>query len=196
MGVRPTKAVRDERTRLLAPLFAQMRLQRMSNVYVAEKLGIPDKRLWAYQHGETRIPQDFIERACAVVGLAPSLIPVPEPRDIYLQQPPKRNGKKSGKQAGKRRASGGDGRRRRADDTPEASPEASGDGGDVSGDATPRRSRRAQQSPARPEASAFDMPPTPRSRRVARPPHGLTTAVATDPDVLGGNLGGNLTRDL
>lgn len=184
MGVRPSKAVRDQRAKVLEPLFAQMRLQRMSNRYVADKLGIPEKRFWAYQHGETRIPATFIAQVCEVVGLVPSLIPIPEPRERYLQQPPK----KKAKQSGKKRTSSGNGRRRQRSDGTLGN---SGAGGAGSGDATVRRSRRTQHQPQNlSQAGADDLPPGRASRRVARQSSGLT--VTTDLRVMSSSLANDL----
>lgn len=104
MGVRSPKTVREQRAQALEPLFAQMRLHRMSNRWMAAQLGIPEKRLWAYKSGEIRLPEGFIKRACQVVGLLPSLIPIPEPRDLYIQQPRKASTPAKSKTTAKRTA--------------------------------------------------------------------------------------------
>jgi len=87
---RPPKALRSQRIEALTPLLAEMRAQRWTAHMVAERIGIPDKRFWAYTHGETRIPADFIAQVCAVVGLPADFITVPEPRDLYIQQAARR----------------------------------------------------------------------------------------------------------
>lgn len=87
MGIRAPKTVREQRARALEPLFAHMRLQRMSNRWMAQQLGIPEKRLWAYKSGEIRIPEWFIECACQIIGIPPARIRIPNPRALYIQQP-------------------------------------------------------------------------------------------------------------
>lgn len=87
--------VRYARTRVMRPLFAYMVGRGMRRAWLAQQLGISRALLWRYEHGRIRVPDQFIGDACRMVGIPTSLITIPEPRDLYIQQPRKASAKSS-----------------------------------------------------------------------------------------------------
>ena len=91
--------VRAKRASVLAPLFAVLQERGIKRQWFADQLGISRNSLWNYQHGYDRLPIGLIDRACQLVGIPTVFVPIPEPRDLYIQQP--RRAVKGGKAVGK-----------------------------------------------------------------------------------------------
>lgn len=82
--------VRAARAAALAPLFAVLEGRGVKRSWFVAQFESPRlalNTLWGYEHGHARIPPQFIERACQVLSIPASLIPIPEPRALYIQQP-------------------------------------------------------------------------------------------------------------
>lgn len=78
---------RERRAAALAPLFAIARQRGHRRGWIADQVGVTIQRLWNYEHGLDRVPPDFVERFASALTVPPSLIVIPEPRDLYIQQP-------------------------------------------------------------------------------------------------------------
>lgn len=91
--------VRAKRASVLAPLFAVLRERGIKRQWFADQLGISRNSLWNYQHGYDRLPIGLIERACQLVGIPTVFVPIPSPRDLYIQQPRSTTRKASTKRA-------------------------------------------------------------------------------------------------
>ena len=76
---------RQLRARALRPLFERLEQRGGRRTWLATQLGMSRKRLWAYEHGYERVPVSFVPRACGLVDLPPSLVPIPDPPDLYIQ---------------------------------------------------------------------------------------------------------------
>lgn len=88
--------VRAARTAALAPLFAVLAERGVKRIWLARQIGadgISLNSLWRYEHGYDRVPPQFIRQACKVLAIPASFIRVPEPRDLYIQQPRKASAK-------------------------------------------------------------------------------------------------------
>jgi transcriptional regulator with XRE-family HTH domain len=94
-------------------LFAFMVGRGMRRAWLAQHLDISRALLWRYEHGYDRMPAQFVERACRIVGIPASLITIPEPRDRFIQQPRQ---SKSGQSTTTERTEKQDDPRRTADD--------------------------------------------------------------------------------
>lgn len=79
--------VRQARAALLEPLAAILRQRGVKRQWFAAQMGVSFSSLWNYINGYDRLPPTFIERASQVLGIPASFFPVPEPRDLYIQQP-------------------------------------------------------------------------------------------------------------
>ena len=83
-------AVRAARQSVLAPLFAVLRERGVKRSWFARQIGpagMPLNRLWQYEYGHARVPPEFVGQACRVLGIPATFVPIPEPRDLYIQQP-------------------------------------------------------------------------------------------------------------
>jgi transcriptional regulator with XRE-family HTH domain len=87
MSKRPSMELRRDREQVIEPLFEYMEQRGMLRAWLARQLGISTALLWNYEHGLTRLPPDFIRRACKIVGFSARRIKVPKPRERYIQQP-------------------------------------------------------------------------------------------------------------
>lgn len=88
MGYVPAD-VRATRAAMLEPLAAVLRERGVKRLWFAQQCGVSFSSLWNYFNGYDRVPPQFIGRACQVLGIPSAFIRVPEPRDLYIQQPRK-----------------------------------------------------------------------------------------------------------
>lgn len=95
---RVPEEVRAKRAAALAPLFAVLRERGVKRSWFARQIGpsgITRNNLWQYEHGHARVPPQFVAQACRVLGIPAAFIRIPEPRDLYIQQPRNASAKSS-----------------------------------------------------------------------------------------------------
>lgn len=78
---RPTEDQRKRRAAILQFIFDELDRQGRKRVWFADRLGISIKSLWNYEHGERRVPPDFIEQARKLLKIPREQIP---PREALL----------------------------------------------------------------------------------------------------------------
>ena len=84
---RTDAVTRTARSQVLAPIFDTLNARGSTRSWLAGRLELDRRRLWAFEHGVERMPPWFVERACATLGIPSSFVSIPEPRDLYIQQP-------------------------------------------------------------------------------------------------------------
>lgn len=157
--------VRAARTAALAPLFAVLTERGVKRVWLARQIGadgISLNSLWRYEHGYDRVPPQFIKQACRVLGIPAAFIHIPEPRDLYIQQPRVKKTAQQTSQPAQQSTTATTTTRTKGRQTDERSRtdhhgnsgkhNGNGDGGDGHGGVThrpdqPRRLRRPQRPP-------------------------------------------------
>jgi transcriptional regulator with XRE-family HTH domain len=69
-------------------MFEALEARGTPRAWFARKMGITRAQLYNYERGLNRVPQGFIERACALLGIPPERITLNEtPGGRYVQQP-------------------------------------------------------------------------------------------------------------
>jgi DNA-binding XRE family transcriptional regulator len=82
-----TKAIRDQRREALRPIFDKMDREGRIRAWLAREVGVTRATLWHYEHGTNRVPQWFLERACAALGMSPNDIHLPNgPGGMHVQK--------------------------------------------------------------------------------------------------------------
>lgn len=87
MPRRPDETTARARTQVFRPVVETLAARGISQAWLAQQVGLTRHRLWNYLHGFDRVPPGFVERVCRFLGIPPSLVTIPEPRDRYIQQP-------------------------------------------------------------------------------------------------------------
>lgn len=73
------------RARTLEPLFVVLESQGRSVTWLARQLGVSRSVLVNYRYGWRRVPPGLVERACKILGIPTSLVPLSAPPEVLFQ---------------------------------------------------------------------------------------------------------------